>query len=56
MQTGAKVDDVRRLPSAYRLAALDREFLLGESTRGVRFLLEYSKAEELLKKWGGYRP
>jgi uncharacterized protein (TIGR00730 family) len=38
--------------SAYRLPALDSEFLLGDSTRGVRFLLEYSKAEELLRAWG----
>src|ERR1039458_1621393 len=29
--------------SAYRLASLDQEFLLGDSTRGVRFQLEYQK-------------
>lgn len=34
---------------SFRLAALDEEFLLGESTRGVRFLLEYEKAEQILK-------
>lgn len=39
------------LPS-YRLAALDQDFLLGDSMRGVRFLLEYAKAEEALRKWG----
>ncbi len=33
---------------SYRLAALDQDFLLGESMRGVRFLLEFSKADELL--------
>lgn len=33
----------------YRLAALDEEFLLGDSMRGVRFLLEYEKAEQALK-------
>ena len=38
--------------SAYKLPALDSDFLLGESTRGVRFLLEYAKAEELLRAWG----
>lgn len=37
---------------SYRLAALDQDFLLGDSMRGVRFLLEYSKAEEALRRWG----
>lgn len=36
---------------AYRLPALDQDFLLGDSMRGVRFLLEYSKAEEALRAW-----
>jgi len=36
----------------YRLAALDQDFLLGESMRGVRFLLEFAKADEALKAWG----
>src|SRR5574338_1723893 len=35
---------------SYRLPALDHDFLLGESTRGVRFLLEYQKADEALKR------
>jgi len=34
---------------SYRLAALDPDFLLGEDMRGVRFYLEYSKAELILK-------
>ncbi len=34
---------------SFRLAALDEAFLLGESMRGVRFLLEYEKAEQILK-------
>lgn len=34
---------------SYRLAALDQDFLLSEDMRGVRFLLEYSKAELTLK-------
>jgi uncharacterized protein (TIGR00730 family) len=37
---------------SYRLAALDQEFLLGDSMRGVRFLLEYAKADEALRAWG----
>jgi uncharacterized protein (TIGR00730 family) len=36
---------------SYRLPALDQEFLLGDSMRGVRFLLEYAKAEEVLRRW-----
>ena len=43
----------RQLKSnAYQLAALDRDFILGDSTRGVRFMLEYAKAEEHLRAWG----
>ena len=37
---------------SYRLAAMDRDFLLGDSMRGVRFLMEYAKAEEALRAWG----
>ncbi|MCC7346859.1 MAG: TIGR00730 family Rossman fold protein [Variibacter sp.] len=37
---------------SYQLPALDQEFILGDSMRGVRFLLEYAKAEELLRAWG----
>ena len=37
--------------SAFRLAALDQDFLLGDSMRGTRFLLEYAKAEERLRAW-----
>jgi len=36
---------------SFRLPALDQDYLLGDSTRGVRFMLEYSKAEEILRKW-----
>jgi uncharacterized protein (TIGR00730 family) len=36
---------------SYRLPALDQDFLLGDSTRGVRFMLEYAKAEEHLRRW-----
>ena len=37
---------------SYRLAALDQDFLLGDSMRGVRFLLEFAKADEALRRWG----
>ena len=37
---------------SYRLAALDQDFLLGESMRGVRFLLEFAKADEALREAG----
>lgn len=40
-----------RSPS-YRLAALDQDFLLGDAMRGVRFQLEFEKAETALKAWG----
>jgi uncharacterized protein (TIGR00730 family) len=36
---------------SYRLAALDPDFLLGPSMRGVRLQLEYEKAEEALRAW-----
>ncbi|MFZ9501536.1 MAG: TIGR00730 family Rossman fold protein [Beijerinckiaceae bacterium] len=36
---------------SYRLAALDQDFLLSDSMRGVRFLLEYAKAEMILRDW-----
>ena len=35
-----------------RLPALDTEFLLSDSMRGVRFMLEYAKAEERLREAG----
>ncbi|MFN4042471.1 MAG: TIGR00730 family Rossman fold protein [Brevundimonas sp.] len=37
---------------SYRLAAKDSDFILGDSMRGVRFLMEYAKAEEALRAWG----
>lgn len=42
----------KRKPSkakAYKLAALDAEFILGDSMRGARFMMEYAKAEEHLR-------
>ena len=37
---------------AYRLAALDPDFLLSDGMRGVRLYLEYEKAEARLQDWG----
>ena len=37
---------------SYRLAALDQDFVLSDSMRGVRFMMEYVKAEEALRAWG----
>ena len=37
---------------AYRLPARDSDFILGDTTRGIRFQLEYQKAEEHLRNWG----
>lgn len=37
---------------SYRMAAMDHDFLLGDSMRGVRFLMEYAKPEEALRAWG----
>lgn len=39
------------LSPSFRLPALDQDFILGDSMRGVRFLLEYAKAEEALRAW-----
>lgn len=37
---------------SYRMAAMDQDFLLGDSMRGVRFLMEYAKPEEAMRAWG----
>jgi uncharacterized protein (TIGR00730 family) len=49
-ETGANAAQLAS-PS-YRLAALDQEFMLGDSTRGIRFMLEFEKADQALKAWG----
>ncbi len=46
-----KPNSEQQASSAYILPALDETFLLGDSMRGVRFQLEYAKAEELQRKW-----
>jgi uncharacterized protein (TIGR00730 family) len=38
--------------NSYSLAFEDRDFLLGESMRGVRFMLEYEKPQQYLEAWG----
>jgi uncharacterized protein (TIGR00730 family) len=45
-------NESQKLSSSYRLAELDPDFLLGESMRGIRFFLEFAKAEERLRSWG----
>jgi hypothetical protein len=52
MPDPAPPNTAQRSAPSYVLPALDETFLLGPSMRGVRFLLEYSKAEEELAKWG----
>lgn len=37
---------------SYRLAALDQDFILADAQRGLRFMLEYEKAEQALRAWG----
>ncbi len=37
---------------SYRLPSLDQEFILSDEMRGVRFLMEYSKADITLHRWG----
>jgi uncharacterized protein (TIGR00730 family) len=37
---------------SYRLAATDEQFLLSDSMRGVRFLLEFAKADLGMRNWG----
>jgi uncharacterized protein (TIGR00730 family) len=44
--------DAQLASPSYRLAALDQDFLLGASMRGVRFLLEFAKVDEALRAWG----
>lgn len=45
-------ENARILSQAYELPSLDPEFILSDDMRGVRFLLEYSKADILLRHWG----
>ena len=47
-----KANAAQMASPSYRMAAMDQDFLLGDSMRGVRFLMEYAKAEEALRAWG----
>jgi len=38
--------------ASYRLAEVDKDFLFSDSMRGVRLLLEFTKADERLCEWG----
>ena len=53
MSKGASPANAAQTASpSYRLAALDPAFLLDNSMRGVRFLLEFAKADQALTAWG----
>jgi len=42
-------NSAQKASPSYRIPALDQDFLLSEELRGLRFMLEYSKAEIALK-------
>jgi len=46
------VNDAQLRSSSYLLAVEDRDFLLRDEMRSIRFALEYAKAELLLREWG----
>ncbi|HEY5072145.1 MAG TPA: TIGR00730 family Rossman fold protein [Caulobacteraceae bacterium] len=48
----APSNQAQRDSPSYRLPALDQDFISGASMRGVRFLLEFAKADEVLRAWG----
>ncbi|MDZ5648573.1 LOG family protein [Nitrospirillum sp. BR 11828] len=48
----APSNQAQRTSSSYRLPALDSKFILSDSMRGTRLMLEYEKAEERLRDWG----
>ncbi|MFT4101327.1 MAG: TIGR00730 family Rossman fold protein [Burkholderiaceae bacterium] len=46
-------DNTRQLAAAsYRLAAVDQDFMLADAQRGLRFMLEYEKAEQAMRARG----
>ena len=45
-------NDLQKLSPAYRLPASDSDFILSDSMQGVRFLLEFAKADERLRSCG----
>ena len=52
MSEPVKPNAAQMASPSYRMAAMDQDFLLGDSMRGVRFLMEYAKPEEALRAWG----
>ncbi|WP_295241099.1 TIGR00730 family Rossman fold protein [uncultured Brevundimonas sp.] len=52
MSNPVKPNAAQMASPSYRMAAMDQDFLLGDSMRGVRFLMEYAKPEEALRAWG----
>ena len=52
MSEPVKPNAAQMASASYRMAAMDQDFLLGDSMRGVRFLMEYAKPEEALRAWG----
>lgn len=50
--TDKKPNAAQLASPAFRLAAMDQDFLLDDRQRGVRFMLEYEKAEQALRRWG----
>lgn len=51
-QDSSHSNQTQQRAASYRLAELDRDFILGDSMRGVRLQLEYAKVEESLRAWG----
>ncbi len=49
--TSAPSPAAQRESPSYRLPAADPSFLFGDSMRGVRFQLEFAKADEILRAW-----
>lgn len=45
-------NEAQERSASYQLAELDRDFILGDSMRGVRLQLEYAKVEESLRAFG----
>src|SRR5215831_10016406 len=45
-------NELQKLSPAYRLPASDLDFILSDSMQGVRFLLEFAKADERWRAWG----
>ncbi len=52
MTTRLPDNRAQRESPSYRLPALDPDFLLDDSQRGTRLMLEYAKAELRLRQWG----